>query len=325
MEKKFLSIIIPSYNEEKTILTLFERLKKVETRLFHYIVNYIFIDDGSYDNTLKCIEKMASNNEKIIYISFSKNFGKEAAILAGLEHADGDYVAIMDADLQDPPELLIKMMAEFENDNEYDCIAARRVTRKGEPIIRSFFARIFYKIFNKLSDIEIADGARDFRVMNRNMVNAILMLKEKNRFSKGLFSWVGFKTKWMEFENIERSAGETKWSFAKLITYSLEGIMSFSTIPLQLASWLGMILCVISALVILIIIVSVLAFHGDPVQGRPTLLCVIMFLGGVQLLSIGILGQYIGKMFIEIKNRPNYIIKKSNIELEKQDEKIFIR
>ena len=251
----------------------------------------------------------AKKDERVKYISFSRNFGKESAIYAGLEHVTGDYISMMDADLQDPPELLMEMYQEIKKD-EYDCIGTRRVTRKGEPPIRSFFAHCFYKLMNKISKAEIVDGARDFRLMTRQMVNAILDVKEYNRFSKGIFGWVGFKTKWLEYENIERVAGNTKWSFWKLFLYSLDGIVAFSTVPLSVASAFGMLFLFIAFIMIVFIIAKTLIF-GDPVAGYPSMMCVMFFIGGIQLFSIGVLGQYLSKTYLETKNRPIYIIKET--------------
>lgn len=265
------------------------------------------MDDGSKDDTLKVTKELSEKDGKIKYISFSRNFGKEAAIFAGLEKAKGDYVAIMDVDLQDTPELLIDMYKGIA-DEGYDCVATRRAARKGESKIRSFFARKFYSIINKISKTEIVDGARDYRLMTRQMVNAILSVREYNRFSKGIFSWVGFKTKWLEYENIERVAGKTSWSFWGLFLYALEGIIAFSTAPLAIASVLGFILCILAFIWICIVIVKTLIW-GDPVEGYPSLVCFITFIGGIQLFCMGILGQYLSKVYLETKKRPIYLIK----------------
>ena len=268
----------------------------------------IFVNDGSRDKTLELMRSL-SKNKDVRYISFSRNFGKEAAMYAGLEASTGDYVAIMDADLQDPPALL-KEMYEVLESGEYDSVATRRVTRKGEPIIRSFFARLYYKIINKISKTEIVDGARDFRLMTRQMVNAVLKVKEYNRFSKGIFSWVGFNTKWLEYENVARAAGETKWSFWKLFLYSLDSIVAFSTVPLSIASVMGILFCFVAFIIIVFIIVRTL-MYGDPTSGWPSMVCIMFFIGGVQLLCIGVIGQYLSKTYLEVKKRPIYIIKET--------------
>ena len=303
-----ISVIVPCYNEEKALPIFYEELNKIIEKDFEGInFEILFVDDGSKDNTLNVIKDLKKKDIRIKYITFSRNFGKEAAILAGLENATGEYVVMMDADMQDPPALL-KEMYDIVKEEGYDCAATRRVTRKGEPKIRSFFARQFYKIIDKLTDFEMVDGARDYRFMTKQMADSVATMKEYNRFSKGLFSFVGFKTKWIEYENIERVAGETKWSFWKLFKYAVEGIVAFSTTPLILSSILGMVFCIIAALAILAIIIKTLIF-GDPTSGWPSLVCIIVFVSGVQLLFLGILGQYISKMYLEVKNRPVYIIK----------------
>lgn len=273
-------------------------------------VSFVFVDDGSSDSTLSCLKELARSNDDVHYVSFSRNFGKESAMYAGLENAldlGADYVATMDVDLQDPPSLLPQML-DIAMGGEYDAVATRRVTRKGEPKIRSFFARLFYKLINRISDTEIVDGARDYRMMPRRMVESLVSMKEVNRFSKGLFSWVGFRTKWLEYENVERAAGETKWSFWKLFRYSIDGIVSFSTVPLSIASVLGIITC-IAAFVYLVFIIVKTVLYGEPVAGYPSLMCVILFLGGVQLISVGILGQYLAKAYLETKRRPIYVVR----------------
>ena len=307
MEK--ISVVVSCYNEEKALPLFYEEMERVRKQDFEGVVEfeYIFVNDGSKDKTLEIIKKLRENDKKVRYVSFSRNFGKEAAMLAGLEASTGDYVTLMDADLQDPPSLLKQMFDVIKNEG-YDSVGTRRVTRKGEPIIRSFFARMFYKIINKMSNIEMVDGARDYRLMPRQAVDAIISLKEYNRYSKGLFSFVGFDTKWIEYENIERVAGETKWSFWKLFKYALEGITAFSTIPLVLSSVLGLIFCLIAFLTIVVIIIKTLVF-GDPTSGWPSLVCIIVFVSGVQLFSMGVLGQYLSKTYLEVKNRPIYIIK----------------
>ena len=307
-----ISIIIPCYNEEEAIPLFIEEIKKTEKELkerYNEEVEYIFVDDGSTDNTSHVLKKYS---DTIKYIILSRNFGKEGAMYAGLKAARGDYVAVMDVDLQDPPELLCDMY-ECVKDGEYDCVATRRCNRKGEPKIRSFFARQFYKLINKISECDVVDGARDYRLMSRKMVNAILSMKEYNRFSKGIFGWVGFKTKWISYENVERVAGETKWSFWKLLIYSIEGIVAFSTMPLSIAAYMGMILCIIAMIMICVIIVKTLVF-GDPVAGYPSLVCIIFLLSGVQLFCVGILSEYMSKLYLESKQRPVYIINESNIE-----------
>lgn len=275
-------------------------------------IEMLFVDDGSTDRTLSVMKDLNSLDEKCKYLSFSRNFGKEAAIYAGLKNATGDYVAIMDVDLQDPPELLPQMYQILE-EGEYDNVATKRSTRKGEPVIRSFLSETFYKCINKISKTEIVSGARDYRLMNRRTVDAVLEMSEYNRFSKGIFEWVGFRTKWLEFENVERSAGETKWSIRKLFTYSLEGIMGFSVAPLSFASVIGLLFCVLSFLMVIVIVVRTLVW-GDPVAGWPSLVCIVFMVGGVQLLCTGIVGQYLAKTYLETKHRPIYILKDSSEE-----------
>jgi len=277
-----------------------------------YGFEYVFINDGSKDKTLNILKEMAQKDIRVKYVSFSRNFGKEAALLAGLKNAKGDFVATMDADMQDPPSLLPEMVS-YVASGEYDNAATRRVSRKGEPIIRSFFARMFYRVMRHITDIEIMDGARDYRVMNRPMVDSIIALQEYNRFSKGIFSWVGFETKWIEFENVERSAGETKWSFWKLLRYSIEGMVSFSDAPINIASWLGLIMTGVSVIALLFLFLRALIF-GDPVAGWPSLACIMTFIAGIQLFVMGMMGQYVSKTYMEVKNRPHYIVKDSNVE-----------
>ena len=309
MEK--ISVIVSCYNEEQALPLFYEEMERVRKQDFDGIAEfeYIFVNDGSKDNTLKEIKELREKDKKVRYISFSRNFGKEAAMLAGLEASEGDYVTLMDADLQDPPSLLRQMYNAIKEEG-YDCVGTRRVTRKGEPPIRSFFARMFYKIINKMSSIEMVDGARDYRLMKRKVVDAIISLKEYNRYSKGLFSFVGFDTKWIEYENVERVAGETKWSFWKLFKYAIEGITAFSTTPLILSSLIGIIFCILSFVAIIFIIVRTLV-NGDPTAGWPSLVCIIVFVSGVQLFSIGIIGQYLSKTYKKKKNRPIYIIKET--------------
>lgn len=312
MEKKLISIVIPCYNEEETLTNLYDELNKVTATMQDYFFEYVFVNDGSKDKTLFMLQEMAQKDEKVKYISFSRNFGKEAALLAGLSNAKGDYVATMDADMQDPPALLPELVG-YVASGEYDNAATRRVTRKGEPVIRSFFARGFYRLMRHMTDINIVDGARDYRVMSRAMVDSILSLQEYNRFSKGIFAWVGYETKWVEFENVERFAGETKWSFFKLLRYSVEGIISFSNTPIHLASYMGLVLTGVSALALVFVFIRALIF-GDEVAGWPSLVCIITFLGGVQLFVMGVMGQYISKTYLEVKKRPHYIIKDTNCE-----------
>jgi len=312
VSKKLISIVVPCYNEEPTLGILYEELNKVTAAMAEYDFEYVFINDGSKDKTLDILKEMAAKDGKVKYVSFSRNFGKEAALLAGLKNAKGDLVATMDADMQDPPALLPEMVAYVES-GEYDNAATRRVSRKGEPIIRSFFARMFYRVMRRITDIEIMDGARDYRVMNRPMVDSIIALQEYNRFSKGIFSWVGFETKWIEFENVERSAGETKWSFWKLFRYSIEGMVSFSDAPINIASWLGLIMTGVSVIALLFLFLRALIF-GDPVAGWPSLACIMTFIAGIQLFVMGMMGQYVSKTYMEVKNRPHYIVKDSNVE-----------
>lgn len=304
-----LSIICPCFNEEESVNIFYDELLK-NINSFNYEI--IFIDDGSKDDTLLNIKKLNAQDKNIKFISFSRNFGKESAIYAGLELSSGDYVALIDVDLQDPPNYIPKMI-EFIQSGDYDIIATRRVSRKGEPVIRSFFARLFYKIINKVSNLELVDGARDYRLMTRQVVDAILELKEYNRFSKGLFNWVGFKTKWIEYENIERVAGETSWSFWELFKYSIEGIVGFTTVPLQISTIFGIIFSLIAFIMIIVIVIRNL-LYSDPVAGWTSTICVILLLGGIQLFSIGILGKYLEKTYLESKKRPIYIIKETNVE-----------
>ena len=300
-----ISIVVPCLNEEKSINLFYDEVKK---NLINYDAEIIFINDGSTDGTLDNIKKLPN----VKYISFSRNFGKEAALYAGLEKSRGDYIVIMDVDMQDPPNLLPKLINTIEN-SSYDIVATRRVSRKGEPKIKSFGARLFYRLINNLTELELVDGARDYRIMTRQVVDAILKLEEHNRFSKGLFNWIGFNTKWIEYENVERAVGETSWSFLGLIRYSIEGIVSFSTIPLSISTFLGIIFSIIAFVMIIIVVIKNLMF-GDPVQGWASTICVILLLGGIQLFTIGILGKYLEKTYIETKKRPIYIIKESNID-----------
>ena len=310
---KLISIIVPCYNEEEVLPIFYDEISKViESMKKKTKFEIILVNDGSKDKTLQVMKELHKKDKKIRYVSFSRNFGKEAAMYAGLEAALGDYVAVMDADLQDPPSLLEEMFDTLE-EKEYDCVATRRVTRKGEPKIRSFFAKCFYKIINKLSNTEMVDGARDFRLMTRQMINAILELKEYNRYTKGIFSFVGFNTKWLEYENIERASGTTKWSFFGLFVYAIDGIVNFSTKPLIISALFGLLFCLISIIMIIFIIVRTLIW-GDPVSGWPSTICIIFFIGGIQLLCTGIVGIYLSKMYLEVKNRPVYIIKETEKE-----------
>ena len=313
MEK--ISVVVSCYNEEKALPLFYEEMERVRKKDFEGIVEfeYIFVNDGSKDNTLKIIKELNQKDPKVRYISFSRNFGKEAAMYAGLEAAEGDYVTLMDADLQDPPALLKQMYDAIKNEG-YDSVGTRRVTRKGEPPIRSFFARMFYKIINKMSNIEMVDGARDYRLMKRQVVDSIISLKEYNRYSKGLFSFVGFDTKWIEYENVERVAGETKWSFWKLFKYALEGITAFSTTPLIFSSIVGLIFCLVAFIAIIFIIVKTLVY-GDPTAGWPSMACIIVFVSGIQLFTIGIIGQYLSKTYLEVKKRPIYIVKETEKDI----------
>lgn len=306
---KLFSAIVPCFNEHDNVKDFYDEFVKNCEFLYALDIDFelLYIDDGSKDDTLNEIKKLSEEDARVRYISFSRNFGKEAAIYAGLENSNGDFVAIMDADLQDPPSLLEEMFKGILEEG-YDSVASRRVSRKGEPPVRSLFARLFYKIMRKISKTEIMDGARDFRLMRREMADAIVSLGEYNRFSKGIFGWVGFTTKWVEFENVERRKGETKWSFWSLFKYSLEGIMAFSTAPLAVASFFGLFFCVVSFIAVIFLVIRALLF-GDPVAGWPSLACIIIFVGGIQLLCLGIMSQYVSKVYLEVKNRPIYIVK----------------
>lgn len=309
-----ISIIVPCFNEEEAIPLFFVELEKTKANIAHEF-EYIFINDGSSDHTLEVLRNLARKHKFVRYLSFSRNFGKEAALYAGLQAASGELVTVMDVDLQDPLELLPRMVEMIET-TDIDCVGTRRTDRKGEPLIRSFFAKKFYQLINKISDTEMVDGARDYRLMTRQMVDAILELTEHNRFSKGLFSWVGFKTEYLTFENRERAVGETSWSFWKLFNYSIDGIINFSDAPLNIASFVGAFSCVASAIAMVFIIVRALLF-GDPTSGWPSLVTIILFIGGIQLLCIGIIGKYIGKIFMETKKRPVYIVKETENENKK--------
>lgn len=305
-----ISLIIPCYNEEAALPFIYKELVLVSSQLKDYEFEYLFVNDGSSDRTLSILKELAASDPRVNYCSFSRNFGKEAAMFAGFCNADGDYVAVMDADLQDPPSLLPQML-EILQTGEYDSVATRRVSRDGEPKIRSFFARSFYKIINKISDADIVDGARDFRLMKREMVDAIVAMNEYNRFSKGIFGWIGFRTYWLPYKNVERVAGETKWSFWGLLKYAVDGIINFSQVPLSLASYGGVFLTFVSFLAIIFVVVRRLIF-GDPVSGWASLVCIITFIGGVQLFCMGIIGQYLSKTYLEAKRRPHFIISETN-------------
>ncbi len=309
---KKISLIIPCYNEESCLPAFDSEIAKVVERMPEYEFEILLVNDGSVDGTLPLIRGFAEKRSYVRYLSFSRNFGKEAAMYAGFTNATGDYVAVMDADLQDPPELLPEMVKILES-GEYDSVATRRVDRAGEPPIRSFFARMFYKLINKISDADVVDGARDYRLMKREMVDVIVEMGERNRFSKGIFGWIGFRTYWYAFENVERAAGETKWNFWKLFKYSIDGIISFSQMPLNIASWMGVACTGISLLAILFIVVRRLIF-GDAVQGWASNMCVMIFIGGVQLFCLGVIGQYIGKTYVETKKRPHYIVSECSDE-----------
>ena len=307
---KNISVVVPCYNEEEVLNIFYDEICRVSKQMSEYDFQFVFVDDGSRDNTLNIMKSLAEKDERVVFLSFSRNFGKEAAMFAGLSNADGDYVAIMDADMQDPPSLLPEMTAAIES-GEYDSVATRRVDRAGEPPIRSFFARMFYKIINKISDADIVDGARDYRLMKREMVDAIIEMNEYNRFSKGIFGWVGFKTKWLPFENVERAAGTTKWNFWKLLKYSIDGIINFSQVPLSLSSYCGFAFTAFSFVMLIFVFIRRLIF-GDPVSGWASLVCIILFIGGIQLFCMGIIGQYLAKNYMESKKRPHYIVRETN-------------
>lgn len=305
-----ISIVIPCFNEEESIPIFFREVKKIALQI-HENVEYIFVDDGSKDGTLSILRELSNEHNRVNYLSFSRNFGKEAALYAGLKEAKGDYVAVMDVDLQDPPELLVQMKSILDED--IDCVGSYRVNRKGEPFIRSIFAKLFYRIINKISQLNIVDGARDFRLMRRQMVEAILELSEYNRFSKGIFAWVGFETKYLEYNNVERVAGNTSWSFWSLFKYSLEGMINFSDAPLNISFFMGGFVCLVSFILMFLIVVRTLIM-GNPTSGWTSIMTIILFLGGLQLLSIGIVGKYIGKIFLETKKRPIYLVKEKTHE-----------
>lgn len=309
---KTVSIIVPCYNEEESLPHFFKEIVLVADQLPQYRFEVIFVNDGSKDQTLNLLKQYSQLDSRMHYVSLSRNFGKEAAMYAGFRTAAGDFVAVMDADLQDPPALLPQMLDILES-GEYDSVATRRENRAGEPVVRSFFARLFYKIINRISDADVVDGARDFRLMNRKMVNAILTMTEYNRFSKGIFGWVGFRTYWLPYENIERVGGQTKWNFWKLSAYAMDGIINFSQTPLSIASWFGVGMTGAAVLVLIFLVVRKLTI-GDPVDGWTSLICVIILIGGIQLFCMGIMGQYIAKIYLESKKRPHCIIAESDLE-----------
>ncbi len=305
-----ISLVIPCYNEEETVEIFYREVNRVwDTGVCPEELEFVYIDDGSRDGTLRILRRLSEQDPRVHYVSFSRNFGKEAALYAGLQYAHGDFVATMDVDLQDPPSLLPEMYRTVTQE-EYDCVATYRQTRKGEPVIRSLFAKCFYRIINRISQTEIVDGARDYRFMSRKMVDAILADGEYNRFSKGIYSWVGFRTKWLSYENIERSAGTSKWSFWKLFKYSVEGILAYSTVPLSVVSILGIFFCLVAFVALCVVVGRALLF-GDPVAGWPSLVSIIVFLGGIQLLCLGIVGLYVSKIYLETKKRQIYIVQES--------------
>lgn len=313
-----ISLIVPCLNEEQVLPVFYKELSDVMRTLTDYSYEVLFIDDGSSDNTLKVIKGFASEDKHVKYISFSRNYGKEAAMYAGFCNVTGDYTAVLDADMQDPPSLLPKMIKILEQ-GEYDSVATRRVTREGEPPIRSWFAHQFYKLINKISDVNIVDGARDFRLMKRSMVDAIISVSEYNRFTKGIYGWIGFKTYWLPYENVKRAAGETKWSMWGLAKYALDGIVNFSTVPLNIASWSGIVMTLVSFLCLIFVIVRKLIFD-DPVAGWASQVCIIIFIGGIQLFCMGIMGRYLAKLYVESKHRPHYIVAQDNLTEKEETE-----
>ncbi|HIR14692.1 MAG TPA: glycosyltransferase family 2 protein [Candidatus Choladousia intestinavium] len=316
---KRISIIVPCLNEQEALLIYYRKTSEIMEGMKEAEFEFIFIDDGSSDRTLDLLRQFKERDRRCRYLSFSRNFGKEAAIYAGFQYARGDYITVMDADLQDPPELIPQMYEELEG-GQYDCVAARRIDRKGEKPLRSFLSSMFYKVADRISKIQVMEGARDFRMMTRRMADAVLEMSEYNRFSKGIFGWVGFQTKWLEYRNAERVAGETKWPLPKLLKYSLDGILGFSTLPLALSSYGGIFFCGAAFLTVCFLVIRYLIFH-DPVQGWTTLMCAIFFIGGVQLLCVGILGQYLARTYMEVKRRPVYILKENSDEEYAQKER----
>ncbi|HEM2733768.1 TPA: glycosyltransferase family 2 protein [Streptococcus suis] len=305
-----ISVIVPCFNEEEAIPYFYDAMEKVRKEMGEQF-EYIFVNDGSKDRTLTVLRQLSGQDRAVRYLSFSRNFGKEAALYTGLQAAQGELVTVMDVDLQDPPEMLMEMKAMLDGNPDLDCVGTRRVSRDGEPPIRSFFAKLFYKLMNKISQVEVVDGARDFRLMRRHMVDAILSVSEYNRFSKGIFAWVGFETEYLPYENVERVAGETSWSFWKLLSYSIEGIINFSDTPLNIASYTGFFTFLLSLVLMVFVVFKTLVF-GDPTIGWPSTICIILFLGGLQLMTIGILGKYLAKVFLETKKRPIYIVKEKS-------------
>ncbi|MDG4517238.1 glycosyltransferase family 2 protein [Streptococcus suis] len=305
-----ISVIVPCFNEEEAIPYFYDAMEKVRKEMEEQF-EYIFVNDGSKDRTLTVLRQLSGQDRAVRYLSFSRNFGKEAALYAGLQAAQGELVTVMDVDLQDPPEMLMEMKAMLDGNPDLDCVGTRRVSRDGEPPIRSFFAKLFYKLMNKISQVEVVDGARDFRLMRRHMVDAILSVSEYNRFSKGIFAWVGFETEYLPYENVERVAGKTSWSFWKLLSYSIEGIINFSDTPLNIASYTGFFTFLLSLVLMVFVVFKTLVF-GDPTIGWPSTICIILFLGGLQLMTIGILGKYLAKVFLETKKRPIYIVKEKS-------------
>lgn len=305
-----ISVIVPCFNEEEAIPYFYDAMEKVRKEMGEQF-EYIFVNDGSKDRTLTVLRQLSGQDRAVRYLSFSRNFGKEAALYAGLQAAQGELVTVMDVDLQDPPKMLMEMKAMLDGNPDLDCVGTRRVSRDGEPPIRSFFAKLFYKLMNKISQVEVVDGARDFRLMRRHMVDAILSVSEYNRFSKGIFAWVGFETEYLPYENVERVAGETSWSFWKLLSYSIEGIINFSDTPLNIASYTGFFTFLLSLVLMVFVVLKTLVF-GDPTIGWPSTICIILFLGGLQLMTIGILGKYLAKVFLETKKRPIYIVKEKS-------------
>ncbi|HEM4964648.1 TPA: glycosyltransferase family 2 protein [Streptococcus suis] len=305
-----ISVIVPCFNEEEAIPYFYDAMEKVRKEMGEQF-EYIFVNDGSKDRTLTVLRQLSGQDRAVRYLSFSRNFGKEAALYAGLQAAQGELVTVMDVDLQDPPEMLMEMKAMLDGNPDLACVGTRRVSRDGEPPIRSFFAKLFYKLMNKISQVEVVDGARDFRLMRRHMVDAILSVSEYNRFSKGIFAWVGFETEYLPYENVERVAGETSWSFWKLLSYSIEGIINFSDTPLNIASYTGFFTFLLSLVLMVFVVFKTLVF-GDPTIGWPSTICIILFLGGLQLMTIGILGKYLAKVFLETKKRPIYIVKEKS-------------
>ncbi|HEM4585367.1 TPA: glycosyltransferase family 2 protein [Streptococcus suis] len=305
-----ISVIVPCFNEEEAIPYFYDAMEKVRKEMGEQF-EYIFVNDGSKDRTLTVLRQLSGQDRAVRYLSFSRNFGKEAALYAGLQAAQGELVTVMDVDLQDPPKMLMEMKAMLDGNPDLDCVGTRRVSRDGEPPIRSFFAKLFYKLMNKISQVEVVDGARDFRLMRRHMVDAILSVSEYNRFSKGIFAWVGFETEYLPYENVERVAGETSWSFWKLLSYSIEGIINFSDTPLNIASYTGFFTFLLSLVLMVFVVFKTLVF-GDPTIGWPSTICIILFLGGLQLMTIGILGKYLAKVFLETKKRPIYIVKEKS-------------